>query len=80
MNRNEPPGADEPGTPGMQPGMPGTPGTQPGMPRPPAGRSGDVIATKLFAPRSRQPPVYRPRLHRLLDGALTVPLTLVGAG
>ncbi len=40
---------------------------------------GEVIATKLFAPRSRHPVVRRPRLDRLLDRSATVPLTLVVA-
>ena len=38
-----------------------------------------VLATKLFAPRSRYPVVRRPRLDRMLDRSITVPLTLVVA-
>jgi len=38
-----------------------------------------VMATKLYAPRLRQPPVSRQRLLDPLDQALTVPLTLVVA-
>jgi LuxR family maltose regulon positive regulatory protein len=37
------------------------------------------MATKLYAPRLRQPPVSRQRLLDPLDQALTVPLTLVVA-
>lgn len=51
----------------------------PGATSPPADPAGEVIATKLFTPRSRHPVVHRPRLDRILDRAGTVPLTLVVA-
>jgi len=51
----------------------------PGTTNPPADPAGEVIATKLFTPRSRHPVVRRPRLERILDRAGTVPLTLVVA-
>lgn len=59
------------------PAEPAAPSAGPGSGGP--GSAGGVIATKLFIPRSRHPVVRRPRLDRILDRALNVPLTLVVA-
>jgi LuxR family maltose regulon positive regulatory protein len=45
----------------------------------PQSSSSPLLATKLFVPRPRQAIVPRPGLLRLLDGAITQPLTLVSA-
>jgi len=56
-----------------------SPSSTPPDPDPNVDANTTVIATKLFAPLPRHPVVRRPRLDRILDRALTVPLTLIVA-